>query len=169
MKDNFDDVLRITLGFEGGYSNHPSDPGGMTNHGVTKRTWEDWIGESVDEQCMRDLDVSDVIPLYRGRYWHKVWGDDLPAGLDYCVFDCAVNSGPKRAIIFLQRVIGVDDDGVMGPITLAAVKRENVEDLIEDYSDMRLRFLEQLKTYPVFGKGWTRRVNAIEEYAKKNI
>jgi lysozyme family protein len=118
---------------------------------------------------MRDPDVSDVIPLYRGRYWNKVWGDDLPAGLDYCVFDCAVNSGPKRAIIFLQRVIGVDDDGVMGPITLAAVKRENVEDLIEDYSDMRLRFLEQLKTYPVFGKGWTRRVNAIEEYAKKNI
>ena len=169
MKDNFDDALRLTLGFEGGYCNHPSDPGGMTNHGVTKRTWEDWTGESVDEQCMRELSVEEVTPLYRGRYWNKVWGDDLPAGLDYCVFDCAVNSGPKQAIIFLQRVVGVDDDGVIGKLTMAAVNREKAVDLIEDYCDLRLRFLEKLKAYPVFGKGWTKRVNAVEDYAKKNI
>jgi lysozyme family protein len=89
--------------------------------------------------------------------------------LDYCVFDCAVNSGPKQAIVFLQRILGVDDDGVIGPVTLAAVKREKAVDLIEDYSDLRLRFLEKLKAYAVFGKGWTRRVNAVEDFAKKNI
>jgi lysozyme family protein len=169
MKDNFQKALKLTLGFEGGYGNHPSDPGGMTNHGVTKRTWEDWTGESADEQCMRELSVSDVVPLYRERFWNKVRGDELPSGLDYCVFDCAVNSGPKQAIVFLQRILGVDDDGVIGPITLAAVKREKASDLIDDYSDLRLRFLEKLKTYAVFGKGWTRRVNAVEDYAKKNI
>lgn len=169
MKNNFQKALDLTLGFEGGYCNHPSDPGGMTNHGVTKTTWEDWVGSIVDEQCMRDLDVSDVTPLYRGRYWNRIWGDELPAGLDYCIFDCAVNSGPKQAILFLQRALGVVDDGAMGPKTLAAVKREQVLSLIEDYSDQRLRFLEKLKAFPVFGKGWTRRVNAVEDYAKKNI
>jgi lysozyme family protein len=118
---------------------------------------------------MRDLSVSDVTSLYRWRYWNKVWGDDLPAGLDYCVFDCAVNSGPKQAIILLQRILGVDDDGALGPITMAAVKREKPSDLIDDYSDLRLRFLEKLKAFAVFGKGWTRRVNAVEDFAKKNI
>ncbi len=169
MKENFEKALNLTLGFEGGFCNHPADPGGMTNHGVTRLTWEDWVGAIVSEDCMRHLTVEEVTPLYRGRFWNRAYCEDLPAGLDFCVFDYAVNSGPKQAVVTLQRTLGLKADGVIGPLTLAAIGRENVGSLIEDYCDSRLRFLESLKGFAVFGKGWTRRVNAVEEFAKKNL
>lgn len=168
MKGNFPKALELTLGFEGGFCNNPKDPGGMTNLGVTRVTWEDWVGAIVSEDCMRHLSVEEVTPLYRGRFWNRAYCEDLPAGLDFCVFDYAVNSGPKQAVTSLQRTLGVKSDGVIGPITLAAIRREKIECLIEDYCDQRLRFLESLSTFPVFGKGWTRRVNAVEDFAKKN-
>ncbi len=169
MKGNFEKALNLTLGFEGGFCNNPADPGGMTNLGVTRMTWENWVGVGVSEDCMRNLSVEEVTPLYRGRFWNKSYCEDLPAGLDFCVFDYAVNSGPKQAVTALQRTLGLKTDGIVGPLTLGAIGRENLINLIEDYCDQRLRFLETLKGFPVFGKGWTRRVNAVEDFAKKNL
>ena len=80
MKENFDEALKALLKHEGGYVNHPADPGGMTNFGVTKRVWEEWVGHAVDEQTMRGLTPDAVAPLYRQRYWDAVRGDDLPHG-----------------------------------------------------------------------------------------
>ena len=93
MKDNFDKCLEMLLHHEGGFVNHPRDPGGITNLGVTKRVYEKWVGRIVSEQEMRDLTVEQVGPIYRNDYWNKCKCDDLPSGLDWSVFDWAVNSG----------------------------------------------------------------------------
>lgn len=165
MKDNFDAALKAILHHEGGYVNHPADPGGMTNLGVTKRVWEEWVGHEVDEKTMRGLTPEIVGPMYKAKYWDKIRGDDLPAGVDYCVFDAAVNSGPGRAVKWLQGCVGVDQDGGIGPKTLAAVAAFDPKELVEDYAKRRLSFLMDLKTWPTFGKGWGRRVAEVQTSA----
>ena len=166
MKENFDAALKALLKHEGGYVNHPSDPGGMTNLGVTKRVWEEYVGHEVDEQTMRSLTPDMVAPLYRTRYWDAVKGDALPAGVDLCVFDCAVNSGVSRASRFLQRAVGVADDGKIGPGTLQAVLSKDPKELVDAFCDQRQAFLESLPTFATFGKGWTRRVSEVKEVAE---
>jgi lysozyme family protein len=167
MKENFDKCLAKMLAHEGGFVNHPQDPGGMTNLGVTKRVWEEWVGHEVDEKQMRALTPETVAPLYKRKYWDAVRADDLVSGLDYVVFDVAVNSGPGRAIKFLQSCVGVTADGGFGPNTLAAVKKAEADPtrLIELYSAKRLEFLQSLKTFETFGKGWSRRVAEVKETA----
>lgn len=165
MKLNFDASLRKVLTHEGGYVNHPKDPGGMTNLGVTKRVWDAWIKRPSTEAEMRALKPTDVAPLYKSRYWDAVRGDDLPAGVDYAVFDAAVNSGPKRAAKWLQRAVGVADDGLIGPATIAAANAMRPADVVNGLSSARLRFLQSLKTWPVFGKGWGRRVVEVQSVA----
>lgn len=165
MKENFDDALKALLKHEGGFVNHPKDPGGMTNLGVTKKVWEEFVGHEVDEQTMRGLTPESVAPLYKQRYWDAVRGDDLPSGVDFVVFDCAVNSGVGRASKFLQRALNVADDGKIGPTTLAAVKAKNSQDLINSFCEQRQAFLEALPTFDTFGKGWTRRVSEVREQA----
>lgn len=165
MKDNFDAALKAILHHEGGYVNHPADPGGMTNLGVTKRVWEEWVGHEVDEKAMRALTPEIVAPLYKVKYWDKIKGDDLPSGVDYCVFDAAVNSGPSRAAKWLQGCVGVEQDGGIGPKTLAAVAAFDPKELVEDYAKRRLSFLMDLKTWPTFGKGWGRRVAEVQTSA----
>ena len=162
---NFDVALQHVLKSEGGFVNHPSDPGGMTNLGVTARTWEDWVGHAPSEKEMRALTAKDVAPLYKRKFWDAIKGDDLPAGVDYCVFDCAVNSGPGRAAKMLQEVVGVKPDGGIGPVTLAAVKSLDPVELISKYADKRLQFWQGLSTFSTFGKGWTRRGNEVKEAA----
>ena len=157
MKENFDSALAAVLHHEGGYMNHPSDPGGMTNLGVTKKVWEEWVGHEVDEKTMRGLTPEIVGPMYKSKYWDKVKGDDLPAGVDYVVFDAAVNSGPGRAAKWLQACVGVDPDGGIGPKTLQAVAAFE-GDLVDDYGKRRLSFLMDLPHWQTFGKGWSRRV-----------
>lgn len=163
MKDNFDAALKAILHHEGGYVNHPSDPGGMTNLGVTKRVWEEWVGHDVDEKAMRALTPELVGPMYKQKYWDKVKGDDLPTGVDYVVFDAAVNSGPGRAAKWLQLCVGVEADGGIGPKTLAAVNAMDAEQLIDDYAKRRLSFLMDLPTWGTFGKGWGRRVAEVRD------
>lgn len=158
MKSNWDAALAAVLHHEGGFVNHPSDPGGMTNLGCTKATWEKWCGRTVTEADMRALTPADVAPLYKERYWDKVQADDLPAGLDYVVFDTAINSGPGRAAKFLQEVIGTTPDGAIGPLTLRAVAAMPAVNLINKYQDNRLLYLQTLPTWPTFGRGWARRV-----------
>lgn len=158
MQDNFDNVLALVLKEEGGFVNDPQDPGGMTNLGVTKRVWEGFVGHPVDEAEMRALTPASVGPLYKQNYWDKVHGDDLPRGLDYAVMDLAVNSGTGRAAKFLQQACGIEDDGVIGPGTMAAINAANPVDLIDKVCNHRLAFLQSLPTFAHFGKGWTARV-----------
>ena len=162
MKDNFPKALAAVLVHEGGYVNNPADPGGMTNLGCTKAVWEEHCGHPVDEKAMRALTPTDVGPLYKRKYWDKVLGDDLPSGVDYVVFDAAINSGPGRAAKWLQACVGVEPDGGIGPKTLAAVRAVDPKTLVQDYTKRRLSFMMSLSTWPTFGKGWTRRVNEVE-------
>jgi len=157
VKDNFDKCLEMLLHHEGGFVNHPRDPGGMTNLGVTLRVYERWIGKKVSEQEMRDLTVEQVAPIYKHNYWDKCRCDDLPSGLDWSIFDWAVNSGPGRSAKALQGIIGATQDGGIGPKTLQLVAEHNPKEMIEKMHDKRQGFYEGLKTFDTFGKGWSRR------------
>ncbi len=169
MKENLEQSLKAMLVHEGGYANHPQDPGGRTNLGVTQRVWEEWKGSPSDEDEMRSLTVEQVTPLYKKRFWDAARCDDLPGGVDYVVFDFAVNAGVGRSAITLQTICGVARDGAIGPITLEAVKQYEPKTLIEKFSDHREFFYKQLSTYPVFGKGWIRRVNEAKELALQMV
>jgi lysozyme family protein len=162
MMTNFEIALLKLLAHEGGFVNHPADPGGMTNLGVTKKVWEEWRGQPVDEAEMRSLSPEKVAPLYKAKYWDMVHGDQLPHGVDFCVFDCAVNSGVKRASKLLQRAVGVDDDGVIGRATMTAVEALETAEIIDRFCAERLSFLESLPTFATFGKGWSRRVASVK-------
>jgi lysozyme family protein len=167
MKSNFERALAYVLESEGGFSNNKDDPGGMTNLGCTKAVWEEFCGHPVTEKTMRALSPADVAPLYKRKYWDKVKADELPSGIDYCVFDTAINSGAGRAIKLLQGVVGTDMDGDLGPKTLGAIKAFDPKDLIEDYSKRRLSFMMDLPTWKTFGNGWTNRVNKVTQNAIK--
>jgi lysozyme family protein len=158
MKENLLPAMVALMKHEGGFVNHPKDPGGMTNLGVTQRVWEEWVGHPVDEKAMRALTPAVVAPMYKQKYWDKIRGDDLPSGVDLAVFDCCVNSGPGRAAKMLQRVLGVAEDGAIGPQTIAKALSIDSSKLIADYNDARLAFLQALPTWATFGKGWGSRV-----------
>jgi lysozyme family protein len=161
MKCNFDKSLALMLASEGGYVDHPQDPGGMTNLGVTRRSREQWVGRRVSEAEMRELTPASVAPMYKSKYWNSVAGDDLPSGVDYAVFDAAVNSGPGQASKWLQRAVGAVADGAVGPKTLAAVAAMGPEEVLEKLNKQRMVFLQELSTFPTFGKGWTNRVSKV--------
>jgi len=165
MRENFEKCLAMVLKHEGGFVNHPKDPGGMTNLGVTRKVWEEWVGHSVDELTMRSLGPEDVAPLYKKNYWDKCRCDDLPSGVDFAVFDLAVNSGPGRSSKFLQKSLGVAADGAIGPATLTAVSQANPQELASKICTIRLEFLQALPTWGTFGKGWGRRVAEVEKTA----
>lgn len=169
MKGNFPKCLDFVLHHEGGFVDHPKDPGGVTNLGCTKDTWEKWCGHPVTVNDMKNLQPHDVMPLYRQKYWDAVKGDELPTGVDYCVFDTAINSGPGRAVKFLQEAIGVTADGAIGPITMKAINSANPQELIEGYCAARLKFLRELSTWETFGRGWERRVNEVKKSALSMI
>jgi lysozyme family protein len=166
---NYDKCLETILHHEGGYVNHPKDPGGETNLGVTKRVYEEFGGT----KDMKDLTVEDVAPIYKKGYWDKVKGDQLPSGLDLCVFDFGVNAGPGRAAKFLQKMIGTTPDGGIGPMTLKAVEeyveRNGLENTIKRYQGGRQAYYESLSTFATFGRGWTRRNTETTELALKLI
>jgi lysozyme family protein len=157
MKENFNKCLTMLLHHEGGFVNHPKDPGGMTNLGVTKAVYDKWIGREATEQEMRDLTPEDVAPIYKKNYWDRVKGDDLPSGVDWACFDWAVNSGSGRPAKALQRCVGATPDGAIGPMTLRAVADNEPKKLVEGVYTQRQKFYEDLKTFETFGRGWTRR------------
>lgn len=166
MKGNFDTCLREVLRHEGGYVDHPKDPGGRTNLGVTQATYEDWVGHPVTEKIMRGLTVAHVKALYKVKYWDMVRGDDLPMGLDLCVFDFAVNAGPNRAARYLQNMVGAKADGQIGPQTLSLVTQfirgRSKTEAVMVYQDARTDYYKLLPTFGIFGKGWLRRVRDVE-------
>lgn len=169
MKENFDDALKAILKHEGGFVNHPKDPGGMTNLGVTKKVWEEWVGKAVGESEMRALTPETVAPMYRKKYWDAVKADDLPDGLDYLMFDFAINAGPGRAIKTMQKAIGAAPDGAIGPKTMAALKAANQGELVAKFSAEKEAFYRSLPTFGTFGKGWLRRVAEAKTHAETMI
>ena len=168
-KENWGNCISKVLIHEGGYVNHPKDPGGITNMGVTKRVYEEWVGHKVSEQDMKDLTEDDVTPIYKKNYWDRIKGDKLPDGLDLCVFDFGVNAGTGRAAKYLQKMIGTTADGGIGPNTLKAlksyVKENGLVETIEKYQSNRQKYYESLSTFETFGRGWTNRNNDTTEYA----
>ena len=165
MKDNFNKCLELLLKHEGGYVNHPEDTGGMTNLGVTSAVWALWVGHPVNEKQMKALTINDVAPLYKRKYWDACRADELVHGLDYAVFDVAVNSGVGRAIKLLQQSVGATPDGDFGSITFALIQKSDATRTIELLCARRMEFLQNLKSFPVFGNGWSKRVAEVKQGA----
>ena len=169
MNGNFEECLALVLKHEGGFVNNPQDPGGMTNLGVTKVTYEGYVNRHVDEAEMRSLTPDLVAPLYKKMYWDRIKGDDLPVGVDYCLFDLAVNSGVGKAGKLLQMALDLPADGIIGPMTLRALEGRDPEEIVEQICQERLAVLKSLKLWGVFGKGWGRRVAEVEQHATAMI
>lgn len=172
MQSNFEKSLKQLLVHEGGWSDHPADPGGATMKGVTLETFRAFKNNPhITKEELKNISDEDLSTLYKKKYWDAVRGDELASGVDFCVFDVAVNSGPGRAIKFLQSCVGVTPDGGFGPATMAAVVKaqEDPAKLIELYCAKRLEFLQSLKTFETFGKGWSRRVAEVKEEAMKML
>ncbi len=151
---NFDESFERLIGHEGGYSNHPSDPGGETMFGVTKRV----AVEHGYTGAMKDLPLEKAKQIAKVAYWDTVNADQMPAGICFDLFDGSYNSGPTQSIKFLQRAAGVTADGVIGPATMKAVHDTRVERLHARYNGHRLDFLNNLNTWPSFGRGWSQRI-----------
>lgn len=151
---NFETAFTKLLGYEGGYSNNPTDPGGATMWGVTEKVARQYgyIGD------MRDYPQDQAKKLYRLIYWDKCQCDSLPEDIRFDIFDGAVNSGISQAAKWLQRAARVADDGAIGPQTLAACKALPGSVLLARFNGHRLEFMTNLKTWPAFGAGWARRI-----------
>lgn len=162
--------VAVTLRWEGGYVDHPKDPGGCTNHGITRATLERWRRAPVTCDDVRALTVAEARGIYRAHYWNALQADALPDGLDLAVFDFAVNSGRRRAAEFLQRQLGVEDDGVIGPVTLAAAHGVTHHTaFIVQFQDARMDFLRGLDGWEAFGAGWANRVVDIRGAALRMV
>jgi len=161
--------LAKILEHEGGYADHPSDPGGATNMGITHKTLARWRGIDpwwdLPKSEVRALERAEAAAIYKALYWERCKAGSLPVGLDLAVSDYGVNSGPDRAVRVLQALVGVVQDGFVGPLTLAAVGKRDTRALIEALCDQRMGFLQRLANWASFGRGWTSRVSDIRATA----
>jgi lysozyme family protein len=156
---NFDTCLRRLLVHEGGYSNHPSDPGGPTNFGITIEDYRKYVKRDATADDVRAMRLDEAKAIYKSKYWIVQRCDALPAGLDYTIFDYGVNSGVARSGRVLRRVLGLPDNiAATTDDVLRAIDTRDIHTLIAAINDERLRFLRALRTWPVFGAGWGRRV-----------
>lgn len=156
---NFDEAFHHLLGHEGGYVNHPDDPGGETNWGVTKVV----ARQHGYEGLMKDMPVAVAKAVYRKSYWDAVQADNLPPAIRYAVFDAAVNSGVGTSIRWLQQAVGTTADGALGPKTLAAINEVNPDGLLRRMLAKRLTAMTSMSGWPSFSKGWARRVATLLE------
>lgn len=161
----FAEYVERVLAHEGGYVNHKKDPGGATNYGITQRVARahGYMGD------MRNLPRSTAIDIYRKDYWEAVKGDELPPAVAWQVFDAGVNHGVTRAIRWLQEAVGTRQDGIIGPMTLSAAKRQGEAAVVLAFNAVRLKFYASLATWPTFGKGWARRVAGNLDYAAGDL
>jgi lysozyme family protein len=169
MDATFQRALSLVLADEGGFVNDPQDPGGATNHGVTLSTYRQLMKPGATVADLKNITAAELAAIYRKDYWNAICGDQLPAGLDYAVFDFGVNSGAGRAAKALQSLIGVTVDGSIGPKTLAAVKAHDTATLVKQLCNSRLIFLETLPTWGRFGEGWAARIARVEAAALKMV
>jgi lysozyme family protein len=161
LQTNFDSALAHVLKYEGGYSDHPMDPGGATQLGITRAVLARYRGRPVSKAEVRALTRADAAAIYRADYWEPARCGELPSGLDLAVFDCAVNQGVGRATRLLQQAVGVKVDGKIGAMTLAAVMAAKPDRLLGEFVARRMLSYGSLrKLFPVFGLGWSRRLIA---------
>lgn len=165
LPPRFEQAVELVLRHEGGFVQHPRDPGGATKFGITRETLSRARGRPASINDVRRLTKREAVSIYRRLYWDFMRADELPPGLDLAVFDFAVNSSPVRAARMLQTVLGVEVDEIVGPVTLEAAREADVAQAIQSLTRARLGFLGRLAAWPVFGRGWRRRVLAVEQGA----
>jgi len=149
---NFDSAFEALIGHEGGHVDHPYDPGGETKFGISKRSYP--------EVSIASLTLNGAKAIYRRDFWDRVKADELPSELRSLLFDGAVNAGVAQSIKWLQRAVGVRDDGVIGPVTLAAIADSNPHQISSNFLGQRLKHMTDLKHWDQFGRGWARRIAA---------
>jgi lysozyme family protein len=164
---NFDIAVAFTLKSEGGYVDNPHDKGGATNRGITIHTLSNWRNKTVTKDDIKALTQREAMEIYKANYWAPTHCDALPLPIACLVFDAAVNSGSFNAIKFLQRALGVKDDGIFGKGTLKALNSADIHLLIGYMLDERLEFMRSLKSWEHFGKGWAARLHDLETYVAK--
>lgn len=162
---NYPAVMAEIFKHEGGYVDHPSDPGGATNMGITFAVLQEWRGKPITKADVKALSKAEASLIYEARYWAPIKGDSLPAGIDLVTMDGSVNSGIGRGPKWVQTALHVTVDGKVGPTTITAANVANKAQVINDACDARMAFLRGLKTWPTFGKGWESRVKAIRSKA----
>lgn len=138
------------MGHEGGYVNNPDDPGGETKWGISKRSYP-----SLD---IPNLTRDQAKDIYRQDFWRRLDADSLPDGVAFQLFDFAINSGIGTAVRYLQRAVGVADDGRWGPVSKAAAAQVSECDLIMRLNAERLDFMTRLSNWPNASRGWARRI-----------
>jgi lysozyme family protein len=161
---NFETIVKLIIKHEGGYVDHPSDPGGETKYGISKRAYPD-----VD---IKNLTEEDAIEIYRKDYWDRIKGDLLPVPIGILILDWAVNSGVSRAVKALQTAVGADADGILGSRTVAAVTEAynaSPRDVCNAITHLRQQFVRNILTYNTFGKGWERRIKETHDFAMEYL
>ena len=170
MEASFFKSLDMVLHHEGGFVDHPDDPGGATNKGITHKTYADFLDRPLEDvNELKNIPEEHVQKIYKSGYWDAVRADELPAGVDFCIFDWAVNSGPRRAAKALQKAAGATVDGAIGPMTVAAVNAADAAQIIEDVTKEREEFYRGLRTFDTFGKGWLRRNKETRDFALEMV
>jgi lysozyme family protein len=181
MLNNFDKALSLVLQNEGGFSINPFDDGnklpdgrqGCTNKGITQANWEIFVGHKVSHNDMKALTQEQIAKFYKTKYWNLSKCDELPSGVDYVVFDFAVNAGVGRAIKTLQQAIGVTADGFIGSVTMYELARCNATIFIDKYSEKKIEFYQELVArkpdQQIFLKGWLNRVSVTRQDAKNLV
>ena len=164
-QEPFTVCLAFTLKYEGGYVDHPADPGGATNLGVTRATLAKWRGRPVTKAEVKALSRAEAAEIYRRYFWNPCGGPSLPAGVDAVIFDWAVHSGPSRAVRALHKVLKIEQAATPGPALRSALHKAEPVTTIRLLCAERRRFLSRLKGFAVFGRGWSRRVDALEKTA----
>jgi lysozyme family protein len=170
MKNNYDAALQHVLKSEGLWSDNPADPGGATMKGITLNVYREWKrNPHISKDELRVIPDEEVYNLYKELYWNKVQGDNLPAGVDYAVFDAAVNMGVGRAAKLIQEAVGVTADGMLGPASISAIQKTDPKELIEKFSQLKENFYRSLKTFNTFGVGWLRRVAEVKTFSESML
>lgn len=169
MKENFKRSLALVLQSEGGWSDHPSDPGGATMRGITMDTYRRYKQRTVTKTELRNITQQEIEEIYHEGYWTPSHCDNLPGGVDYMVFDFAVNAGPGRSAKTLQAALGVTQDGIIGPITMAQVQSSDTLKLIKACSAAKEVFYRSLPTFGVFGTGWLNRIRIVQGEAERMV
>ena len=170
MIPSFSQSLIHVLSYEGGYVDHPFDPGGATNMGITRQTLSNFRGTQVSKRDVRNLSRQEAYEIYKRMYWDPCRCDFLPLGIDFAVFDCAVNQGVRRAKQFLQRAARARVDGIIGPKTLYRVQHMNRTDLLNEFTARRMRHYGGLvQLFRTFGLGWSRRLATTHSQALEMV